>query len=386
MKLSGRKQGHLPVEAYLSPEWFAREQEQLFGSVWHFGGFVEDVAGSGDFVTIQAGPHPLLVVRGPDGKLRGFHNICRHRGTQLLRTIGKAKKSLICPYHHWTYSLEGNLNSIPSRKTEFADVDMKSMCLHKASVETWKGMIFVHPEPDAGPLGDWLQGVGEHIGPHRPEELVEYPDGRTRTEINANWKIVVENYIDGYHLAHLHSDTLYMYDHGKQKSGFVGPHYVFFEPLTRSYRESVDKQSPMPLIDHGGSEDLGAYVPMLFPNIGITAAEDSWSTFHVVPVAADKTVVETRTRIMPASDWELLKQSVSSWWYWKGKARSKFDAGAEDPLSSGDFMAEDVYACEQQFKAMRSPKFAVGATAMNLEQSVLEFQKLVSGYVNEDSF
>ncbi|MEM7317241.1 MAG: SRPBCC family protein, partial [Planctomycetota bacterium] len=114
--------------------------------------------------------------------------------------------------------------------------------------------------------------------------------------------------------------------------------------------------------------------------------EDSWSTFHVIPVAADKTVVETRTRVMPVSDWEFLKQSVSSWWYWKGKARYKFDGGPEDPLSSGDFMAEDVYACEQQFKAMHSPRFAVGATAANLEQSVLGFQEFVSEYVNEDSF
>lgn len=386
MKFSGRKQGNLPVEAYLTQEWFDREQEQLFGKVWHFGGFVEDVAESGDYVTIQAGLHPLLVVRGPDGDLRAFHNICRHRGTQLLRTIGKAKKSIICPYHHWTYSLDGELKNIPSRATEFADVNMESMCLHKASVETWKGMIFVHPEPNTAPLSDWLQGVGDHIGPHRPEELVEYTDGQTRTEINANWKIVVENYIDGYHLAHLHSDTLYVYDHGRQESSFVGPHYVFFEPLAKSYLDGVEKQSLLPLIDHGHHDERGAYVPMLFPNVGIAANENSWSTFHVVPIAADKTVIETRTRVMPASDWDFLKQSISSWWNWKGKKRAKFQGGPNDPLSSGDFMAEDVFACEQQFKAMRSPRFAVGATAANLEKSVLDYQKHICNYITEASF
>ena len=87
MKLSGRRHRHLPVEAYISPEWFELEQTQLFGNVWHFGGFVEDLAEPGDHVTVQAGPHPLFVVRGPDDVLRAFHNICRHRGTQLLRTI-----------------------------------------------------------------------------------------------------------------------------------------------------------------------------------------------------------------------------------------------------------------------------------------------------------
>ncbi len=152
---------------------------------------------------------------------------------------------------------------------------------------------------------------------------------------------------------------------------------MFYEPLAKSYLEGLEKQSPMPLIDHGTPEELGAYVPMLFPNLGLTADESSWSTFHVIPVAADQTVVETRTRVMPLSDWDLLKQSMSSWWNWKGKSRAKFDGGPDDPLSSGDFMAEDVYACEQQFKAMHSPKYAVGATAKTLERSVLEFQQHV---------
>lgn len=383
MKPSGRTQGNLPVEAYTSEDWFQREQEELFGRVWQFGGFVEDVAEPGDFVTVQAGPHPLFVVRSPDGELKAFHNICRHRGTQLLRTIGKSKKSIICPYHHWTYSLDGDLKSIPGRKTEFPDVDMSSLCLHGASVQTWKSLFFVHPDPAAAPLTDWLAGVDEQIGPHRPEELIEYTDASTRTEIGANWKIVVENYIDGYHLSYLHSDTLSMYDHGRQQSGFVGPHYVFYEPLSPDYLESVEKQSPLPLIDHGTPEKLGAYVPMLFPNLGLAASEGSWSIFHIIPTAADHTVVETRTRVMPKSDWEILKQGMSAWWNWKGKTRSKFDGGPEDPLSSGDFMAEDVYACEQQFKAMRSPQFSVGATAKTLEQSILDFQQHVLSYMGD---
>ena len=77
---------------------------------------------------------------------------------------------------------------------------------------------------------------------------------------------------------------------------------MFFEPLARSYLDGVEKQSPLPLIDHGAPEEMGAYVPMIFPNIGIAASENSWSTFHVNPIAADKTVVETRTRVMPASN------------------------------------------------------------------------------------
>lgn len=375
----------LSIDAYMSQEWFDREKRELFGKVWQFGGLVEDIANPGDFVTVQAGPHPLMVMRGPDGNLRAFHNICRHRGTQLLRTIGKAKKSIICPYHHWTYSLEGDLKSIPNRSEEFPDVDMSKLCLHRASVETWRGMFFVHPEPDADPLGEWFSGVEEYLGPHQPDLLVEYVEGRTRHEINANWKIVVENYIDGYHLAHLHSETLNMYDHAKQESGFVGPHYMFYEPLTRDYAQNVEQRAEMPLIDHVPAEVRGAWVPMLFPNIGLTESESSWSTFHVIPVAADKTVVETRTKVMPVSDWEFTKQSMSSWWNFKGRDREKFAADENDPLASGDFMAEDIYACEQQQKAMRSPKFAIGPTAKNMEKSVFEFQEWIRRHVGPAS-
>ena len=228
-------------------------------------------------------------------------------------------------------------------------------------------MFFVHPEPDADPLSQWLSRVGEHLGPHQSDLLIEYAEGRTRHEIKANWKIVVENYIDGYHLAFLHSETLHMYDHAKQESGFVGPYFLFYEPLSESYAANVEKQAEMPLIDHVPSEMRGAWVSMLFPNIGLTESESSWSTFHVIPIAADLSIVETRTKVMPVSDWEFTKQSVSSWWNFKGRDREKFDPHDDDPLTSGDFMAEDIYACEQQQKAMRSPKFAIGPTAKNLK-------------------
>ena len=88
------------------------------------------------------------------------------------------------------------------------------------------------------------------------------------------------------------------------------------------------------------------YLPAASPNIGLSATENSWSTFLVIPISHDQTVVETRTKVMPASNWEFFKQSMSSWLNWKGRKRPKFDGGPDDPLSSGDFMAEDVYACD----------------------------------------
>ncbi len=271
--------------------------------------------------------------------------------------------------------------SIPEKATQFPNLDMRDFCLHRASVETWRGMVFVHPKPDSEPLMQWLAGAQDYLGPHQPDKLVEYANTKQRHEIAANWKIVAENYIDGYHLAHLHSETLAMYDHAKQTSGFLGPHYVFYEPLAKAYHDQLEKAAPYPLIDHIAPEQLGAYVPLLFPNLGLSETESTWSTFHIIPVAPAKTVVEIRTKMMPMSSWDYIKQGLSSYGYFKGKM-DKYDTGdANDPMASGDFMTEDIYACEQQQKSLKSPYFAVGATAKTLEDSVRQFQTIVHHYI-----
>ena len=197
----------LPIEAYTSQDWFDREQQALFSQTWQFAGFVEDLSEPGDYLTVQAGLSNILVVLDDRNHLRAFHNVCRHRGTQLLRTSGKGKKFLTCPYHDWTYNLAGELMAVPERKTQFPDLDLKTLCLHKAAVGLWRGMIFVHPDAQAEALDQWFGPVEPYLGPHQPEKLVEYEAGRSRHEIRANWKVIVENFIDGYHLAHLHAET-----------------------------------------------------------------------------------------------------------------------------------------------------------------------------------
>jgi len=369
---------HLPKEAYTSQAWFDREMRDIFGRNWQFAGFVEDLAEPGDYLVAQAGPYSLLVVKGRDQRLRAFHNMCRHRGTQLLRTCGKAQKAITCPYHDWTYSLNGELIGVPQHEQEFPDLDKRTLPLHKAKVETWLGMIWVHPDPDAVALPHWLEGVQDWIGPHRPEELIEYPEGATDHTIQANWKIVVENYIDGYHLAHLHSSTLNMYDHQQQVTGFCGPHFYFYEPLSETYQQNLEKMSPLPLIDHfTGAHPIGAYVPMLFPALGIGASESSWSIFQVIPLAPDQTRVITRTRVMNLPERAFAKQAARSAPHYAKMAGKYPDGADDDPMNSLDFMAEDIYVCEQQQRSLASPLFSVGATARYQEASVRGFQKRV---------
>lgn len=372
---------HLPVHAYTSQDWFDEEQEKIFSNTWRFAGFVEDVQDAGDYITVQAGLNNILVVKGHDGQLRAFHNLCRHRGTQLLRAAGKGGKAITCPYHDWTYNLKGDLVGLPEHKSEFKGIDKKCYGLKAASVGVWRSMIFVHPSPDAGDVSDWFAPIAPYLGPHKVEELIEYPDTEVSYEIKANWKVVVENYIDHYHLAHLHSGTLSMYDHKNAEFGFYGPHFAFYEPLHADYAANLEKNAPYPLVL--SPKDAGAWVPMLFPALGLVETESSWSHFHIEPIAPDKTKVTVRSRLKQASALSFKKQEWVSAEYWYKKIRGKYNKGADkaDPMTSGDVMAEDVYACEQQQKAFMSPYFETGPAAEFGEKPILDHQKVVREYM-----
>jgi len=377
------KNDYLPADAYTDPEWFALEQRHIFSATWAYVGLADDLTEPGQYKVVQAGLNSIVILVGKDYRLRAFHNQCRHRGTQLLHPVGKEIKTAItCPYHDWTYDLEGNLLSVPNEEKEFPDLDKSCLGLKKASVDKWRGMLWVHPEEQAPSLQSWFGEAEPYLGPHRPDELVEAKDYRITETIQANWKIVVENYIDHYHLAQLHSGTLNMYDHANAEFGFVGPHFTFWEPLVPEYEAQLDKVTDLPIIDHIPREQMGTWVPMLFPGIGLAESETAWSVFHIIPEAVDRTRVEIRTKIMPMSDWTALSLQTRSGKFWYDRIAGKYsDLPADHPLGSADFMQEDIYVCEQQQRSFESPMFEIGPSAAKGELPVREHQQVVFSYL-----
>ncbi len=371
----------LPIEAYTSQAWFEREQRLIFGRAWQFAGMDEDIPEPGHYTCLNAGAYPIIVVRDENGGLKAWHNICRHRGTQLLEVTGNRKKVIQCPYHDWVYSLDGKLIGVPQRRAQFPDLDMSEWSLFPASVAVWKEMIFVNPDAGCMAFEAWLGDFPDYFGPHKPELLIE-TDVR-EYEVKANWKIFVENYIDVYHLSHLHSETLNMYDHAKLQSRVSGVgHIATYDPPSRDYRRYLETSpnSYMPLLMQE-AENWGAFVHMMFPNFGIAGTEYSWSTIEVIPVAPAKTRVKMRTRTaLEGINLAIAKvyEKVGAW------ASQAFGYQAEaDPLRSGDFMLEDIYACEQQQKAMSSPRFAFGPTSVDQEQLIVDFQRAALSYMQD---
>tara|TARA_B110000211_G_C14026125_1_gene529931 strand:- start:101 stop:1246 length:1146 start_codon:yes stop_codon:yes gene_type:complete len=377
------KNDGLPVNAYTDKKWFDLEMKHIFSKVWGFAGLKEDIAAPGDFITKQIGLNNYIIIMGRDRRLRAFHNMCRHKGTRLLQAQGNLKKSITCPYHDWTYDLEGSLIGIPHQEKEFPDLDKSCLGLKVASVDIWRGMIWLHPDENAQSISQWFSSIEDHLGPHQVEDLVELKEQSVSETINANWKIVVENYIDHYHLAQLHSGTLNMYDHSKAEFGFKGKHFAFWEPLEKSYAADLEKYTELPLIKPMPKEMLGVFVPMLFPGVGLSESESSWSVFHIIPISVNETRVEIRIKSMPTSGLSYWLKGSDSQKYWQKRIRPKYnDFDNQHPLGSADFMKEDIYVCEQQQKSFESPNFELGPSAEFGELPIREHQRVVMSYLN----
>jgi choline monooxygenase len=186
----------LPYAWYSSEDVLRVERERIFARSWQYAGRVEEVADPGSLLPVDAGGIPILVTRGGNGELRAFVNVCRHRGSILVTGPGR-RETIQCPYHAWTYDLDGTLRAAP-RGAEL-DGARGDLGLVPASVDTWGPFVFVNPDPDAAPLADALGDLPELV----PLDGLRF-HSRVRFALDANWKVSVENFLECYHCATVH--------------------------------------------------------------------------------------------------------------------------------------------------------------------------------------
>jgi len=190
--------GTLPASWYSDPEILRLERERIFGGTWQYAGPAEQVGEPGAFLTCRAGATPVVVVRGRDGELRAFFNVCRHRGHEVAEGCGR-RETLQCPYHAWTYELDGSLRAAPRSDAE-PGFDPSAYGLRPVSVETWGPLVFVNPDVDASPFGEILGDLPQEMAAHGAGVDGLVYRGRSREQVlDANWKIVVENFLECYH-------------------------------------------------------------------------------------------------------------------------------------------------------------------------------------------
>lgn len=228
----------IPTDRYTSREYQERERDAIWTRVWQVVGRAEDLSETGDWKEYRIFDQSYVVVRGKDGKIRGFVNACRHRGNLLCSGKKGNAKRFTCPYHLWTYDLDGRLRAV-SRPDLVGPIDKDEHGLLQVPVECFAGFVFLNPDPHAAPLADYLGAeVMRRLEAYHLDEMT--PVGLdVRESLDCNWKVVIDAFQEGYHVQGIHPELLevLVIDVSKNHYGFIGDHNVAYAPFEVATRD-----------------------------------------------------------------------------------------------------------------------------------------------------
>jgi len=276
---------------YLDEGLLDAEQELIFERTWQLAGHVSALPKPGSYLTARAGSQPVLVLRDDENRLVAFRNVCRHRASRLLSGSGQCKGAIRCRYHGWTYRFDGSLIGVPEGMTYGERLKKATLGLFPVRVEEFCGLIFVNLDPDAVPLAEQVPGLRERLEPYRIPDLESFAPGGDGQP--ANWKVVVENYIEGYHIPIAHPGLMRLLDY-KRYEAEVHDHYVWFDAplrskpssnrLERLYAQLVEPMPGLPEESHR----TWRYA-FIYPNTTIDLYPDQVNTWQILPDGVGRT-------------------------------------------------------------------------------------------------
>ncbi len=292
----------LPGGFFTSPEHFALERERILARHWLCVGRVDELREPGDFRLVEVAGEQLIVVRGREGDTRAFFNVCRHRGSRVCEErAGRFAGSIQCPYHAWTYGLDGRLIGAPHMK-EAEDFDRAEWGLHAARVQSWQGFLFVTLADDAPPLADVLAPMTSRIERFAPATLRRA--ARSEYDVRANWKLIVQNYSECQHCPVIHPalNRLTPYDTGANDL-IEGPFLGGYMVLTREggSMTTSGRSCGVPVAELPPEEMRRVYYYTVFPNLLLSLHPDYLMFHTLTPVAPDRTRVVCEWLFHPES-------------------------------------------------------------------------------------
>jgi choline monooxygenase len=335
----------IPADWYRDAGLFEREREAIFGRAWQLVGHADQVGAPGDFFTCTVAGEPLVLTRAEDGTLRAMSNVCRHRAGPVAEGAGN-RKALQCGYHGWTYGLDGSLRAMP----EWDGVrgfEKGAVCLPAFRAETWGPFVFVNLDSGARPLAESLGSMAEEtrLLPLDRMRLLK----RVDYELACNWKVYVDNYLEGYHIPFVHPGLFRMLDYRAYRVETFALHSKQHAPLRAGSEESPDAPE--------------ALYYWLFPNLMLNFYPGSLQTNVIQPLSPERTL----TRF----EWHVLDPA---------------SAGAAERVArsfafSDQIQKEDIAICEAVQRGLRSRTYRTGRYSVLRENGVHHFHGLLARFL-----
>ncbi|HEX6385727.1 MAG TPA: aromatic ring-hydroxylating dioxygenase subunit alpha [Anaerolineae bacterium] len=350
----------LPGRYFTSATIFEQELEHIFYESWLCVGRTEQIARPGDYFLHQVGDESIIVLRDTAGMPRAFYNVCRHRGTQLCQEQqGRFSKSIQCPYHAWTYALDGRLIGVPSLEN-MGYLNKEDYPLHAVALKTWQGFLFISLSRQPEPFESAFAPILERLHPWRVADLQTVE--RIEYDVQANWKLIAENYNECYHCPVIHSrlNELSNYRSGQNilTQGPILGGYMGLAPGEGSMSQSGRMCAP-PLGEVAGEDLNRIYYFALFPNMLLSLHPD-YVMFHTLwPKSVD------HTRVVCA-------------WLFDPAALSDPHVDPGDAVEFWDTTnREDWHVCESSQRGVRSRAYTPGPYYQWQEQLLPEFDRQV---------
>jgi len=326
----------LPAQCYVDPCFDKIDRDAVFARSWQRCAHVAQVPGCGDHALAQIGAVPLLIIRGDDGKLRALHNVCRHRAGPLATCDGRGATTLVCKYHGWAYALDGLLRGAPEMGRA-KDFDPAAVRLPVARLAEWQGHVFVALNGDAPAFDDVIAGIEarlrEPVGPHVFDRRVSY-------EVACNWKVYVDNYLEGCHVPHVHPRLERVLDGARYTTQTARWHSLQSRPLADATL-------------YGAGEALYYFI---YPNTMLNVLPGRLQTNHVVPLGADLCRVDF------------------DYFYADAVTATR---RAEDQHFSDEVQCEDIAICEAVQRGLASGSYTPGRLNPQRESGLHHFHELL---------
>ncbi len=342
------KASTIPAAWYRDDRIAEQERASVFGGNWIAVGRADQVAVPGRFLTIELAGEPLVIVRGSDGELRAFFNVCRHHAAAVATIPCGTVEHLRCPYHGWTYGLDGSLKGAP----EFAGVcnfDRAANGLVPARVATWEQFVFVTLSEQAPPLADFLGDLHQRVAPLGLSRLQFFE--RKTYSLRCNWKVYVDNYLDGgYHVPHLHKGFNSVLDY-KEYTIENSRHYCLqSSPIVNSEEHALL-----------GATRTGerAHYYWIYPNFMINVYQGVMDTNLVLPIAPEACLVQFD-------------------FYFDDVSENRRAYNRQSVAVSERIQEEDVEICESVQRGLRSRAYRAGRLSVRREAGEHLFHRLLA--------